>query len=203
MISARSASPRAGYINQRGFRNTSDSRLRVPFPRPEPGTFCMPSNVCRSCVHPPIATPRNAVFVIADCAGIFRTIRHDPLRTVGRKAANVGSIDTGVVLGAECGPSNFGIEERLQLASQGKDFTPDVGRWFWFALCECHGLETAVRERAALWPITERPRFNALVLRQGTAAAFAPGDSSMRSRWLLHDSRALGFPRTFQEVGII
>ena len=101
----------------------------------------MPSIVCRSCVHPPIATPRNAVFVIADCAGIFRTISHDPLRTVGRPR-----IDTGVVLGAECGPSNFGIEERLQLASQGKDFTPDVGRWFWFALCECQGLETAVRE---------------------------------------------------------
>ena len=74
---------------------------------------------------PPIATPRSAVFVIADCAGIFRTTTHDPLRTVGRKAANIGSIVSGVVLGAECGLSNFGIEERLQLALQGKDFTPD------------------------------------------------------------------------------
>ena len=72
---------------------------------------------------PPIATPRSAVFVIADCAGIFRTTTHDPLRTVGRKAANIGSIVSGVVLGAEW--SNFGIEERLRLALQGKDFTPD------------------------------------------------------------------------------
>ena len=74
--------------------------------------------------RPPIATPRNAVFVIADCAGLQNN-QSCPAATVGRKAANIGSIVSGVVLGAECGLSNFGIEERLQLALQGKDFTPD------------------------------------------------------------------------------
>jgi hypothetical protein len=72
--------------------------------------------------RPPIATPRNAVFVIADCAALQNN-QSCPAATVGRKAANIGSIVSGVVLGAEW--SNFGIKERLQLALQGKDFTPD------------------------------------------------------------------------------